>query len=329
MIGYYVHHHGRGHLARAGAVAARLRRAGRRAELAARAGRPTPSPAGCRCRRTPPLPDPLDPTAGGTLHWAPLDSPRLPRPDAAPSPPGSAPAAPRLVHVDVSVEVAALVRLLGVPVRRHRDARRARTTAPTRWPTRWPRSIVAAVAGRRSARRTPASSTRTRCGTSGPSRASTAAPAPRRRTRPRRWCCSAPAAAPRPTTSTPALQPRGLGRAGCSAARPAWSDDPWDRAVRRRGRGHARRAERGGRGRRGRPAGRRGAAGPPVRRAARDRRRARRRPVSRSSRPDWPAAAAWPDAARARAARRTAGRGSGGTTAAGAARFAQALVDAA
>ena len=63
----------------------------------------------------PALPDPDDPTAGGALHWAPLDSPRY-RARMRTLADWVATAAPRLVHVDVSVEVAALVRLLGTPV---------------------------------------------------------------------------------------------------------------------------------------------------------------------------------------------------------------------
>lgn len=114
MIGYYIHHHGRGHLARAGAVAAACREpVVALSSLPAPAAHPfadwvtlAPDPA---------LPDPDDPTAGGTLHWAPLDSPRY-RARMRTLADWVATAAPRLVHVDVSVEVAALVRLIGTPV---------------------------------------------------------------------------------------------------------------------------------------------------------------------------------------------------------------------
>ncbi len=114
MIGYYVHHHGRGHLARAGAVAAACRE-----PVVALSSLPEP-PAHpfadwVALPPDPALPDPDEPTAGGALHWAPLDSPGY-RARMHALAGWVETATPRLVHVDVSVEVAALVRLLGTPV---------------------------------------------------------------------------------------------------------------------------------------------------------------------------------------------------------------------
>ena len=125
-IGYYVHHHGRGHLHRAGAVARALARrhgctvtglssfprpaewsgdwAGGWVELA-----PDDDP-------SPLLPtDHGDVTAGGRLHWVPRDHAGLLRRTTQLSAWLEA-ARPAAVVVDVSVEVSLLVRLHGVPV---------------------------------------------------------------------------------------------------------------------------------------------------------------------------------------------------------------------
>ena len=112
VIGYYVHHQGAGHLTRARVIASTLRARGADVELL-----------GSDLRGTPGIPLPrdddghapfADPDVSGALHWAPLGHPgfasrmaaiaawvRERKPDA--------------VVVDVSVEVVALLRLLGVP----------------------------------------------------------------------------------------------------------------------------------------------------------------------------------------------------------------------
>ncbi len=106
VIGYYVHHHGAGHAARFRAIAAaseqRLVPISERNDLG---GLVLPSDV--------PAAEPADPTAGGALHWAPLDP---------------STATPRVKHlvdwldrvrpagvvVDVSVEIALACRLAGV-----------------------------------------------------------------------------------------------------------------------------------------------------------------------------------------------------------------------
>ena len=113
MIGWYAHHHGRGHVNRVQTVARWMTSApvvlssaprpaawtGEWLELASDVDR---SPV-------------RDPRAGGVLHWAPLGSPGLLQRGAAIAA-WVAAARPSLVVVDVSVEVTLLVRLLGVPV---------------------------------------------------------------------------------------------------------------------------------------------------------------------------------------------------------------------
>ena len=115
MIGYYIHHHGIGHRTRAASIAAEL-------------GQPVvglsslPPPGGASpyddwvpLARDDTAADAEDPTARGALHWA-------PRGDAGLRDRMSAIAAwvdrhhPAAVVVDVSVEVAVMLRLLGVPV---------------------------------------------------------------------------------------------------------------------------------------------------------------------------------------------------------------------
>lgn len=114
-VGYYVHHHGSGHLTRARTVAARL---GGRVTGLSSLGRPDdwagdwvllPHDAEPR-----PVSD-ADVTAGGGLHWAPLHHEGY-RARMAAIAGWVAMARPRVVVVDVSVEVTMLVRLLGVPV---------------------------------------------------------------------------------------------------------------------------------------------------------------------------------------------------------------------
>lgn len=113
MIGYYIHHQGRGHLHRAIAIAAAL-------------GEPVTGlsslerPAGwagewVKLERDDSGADPADVDAGGILHWVPLRDEGL----AARMGAISAwidRARPSAVVVDVSVEVALLCRLHGVPV---------------------------------------------------------------------------------------------------------------------------------------------------------------------------------------------------------------------
>lgn len=153
MIGWYVHAHGSGHLQR-------LRCVSRHLTTPVTVLSSLPQPADLD------LPwvqldddlvgDPVDPTAGGTLHWAPLHSDGLRRRSAAIAA-WVEQARPSLVVVDVSVEVAVLVRSTGVPVvvaaMRGDRSDRAHTTAydladallapwpaalpEASWPTSW------------------------------------------------------------------------------------------------------------------------------------------------------------------------------------------------
>ncbi|MBN9102958.1 MAG: glycosyl transferase [Pseudonocardia sp.] len=113
MIGWYVHHHGRGHVHRAATIAARLR--------TPVVGLSTlPAPDGWPGEWVPLPPDvdgsvPRDPTARGVLHWAPLGHPGLRDRTALISRVLARPEL-RLVVVDVSVEVTLLARLSGLPV---------------------------------------------------------------------------------------------------------------------------------------------------------------------------------------------------------------------
>jgi hypothetical protein len=116
VIGYYAHHRGAGHIHRAVAIAARLQEPVTILSSA-------PPPAGYSGPWvTLPLDhgahdaDPVsDATAHGALHWAPLRSPGLSARTAAISA-WIAGALPDAFVVDVSVEVALLARLHGVPV---------------------------------------------------------------------------------------------------------------------------------------------------------------------------------------------------------------------
>lgn len=113
MIGYYVHHVGRGHLHRACELARVLDE--RVVGLSS-----LPRPSGwvgewVELDRDDEGPAPVDPTAHGRLHWVPAGDDGLSRRSAQLSA-WLARARPRLVVVDVSVEVALLTRLHGVPV---------------------------------------------------------------------------------------------------------------------------------------------------------------------------------------------------------------------
>lgn len=127
MIGWYVHSHGLGHLQRVGCVAphlhtpvtilssAPLRPLGPRRVGATAGGRKDTQLPWVELPDDLPLGDERDVTAGGTLHWAPVHHPGLRQRMAAIAAWVEA-ARPALVVVDVSVEVALLVRSMGVPV---------------------------------------------------------------------------------------------------------------------------------------------------------------------------------------------------------------------
>ncbi|WP_067813355.1 glycosyltransferase [Nocardia inohanensis] len=113
MIGYYIHHQGRGHLMRARAVCAHL-------DVPVTALTSLPDATG-PFRRVLRLPaddaaaDPQDATASGTLHWVPRQDPGL-RARMAAIAAWIAAEEPEAVVADVSVEVALLARLHGIPV---------------------------------------------------------------------------------------------------------------------------------------------------------------------------------------------------------------------
>ncbi|MCW2528514.1 MAG: hypothetical protein JWM76_3374 [Pseudonocardiales bacterium] len=114
MIGYYIHHHGQGHLNRACAITQVLS-----APVTALSS--LPQPANHPFAEWVQLPldndglDPVDPAANGTLHWVPLGNDGL-RDRMALIAQWVARADPESVVVDVSVEVTAFVRLMGVAV---------------------------------------------------------------------------------------------------------------------------------------------------------------------------------------------------------------------
>ncbi|CAM2847911.1 MULTISPECIES: glycosyltransferase [Dermacoccus] len=119
-IGYYVHHHGRGHATRAGVIG---RAAAARDHAVTFLGSgPLPETADDPRLEAVVLPRDdqrqdapfRDAQAGGALHWAPLGGGYAQR--ACRIAQWVHSQAPDVVVVDVSVEVAALVRLLGVPV---------------------------------------------------------------------------------------------------------------------------------------------------------------------------------------------------------------------
>ena len=113
MIGYYVHHHGRGHLEMARCVAARL--TGNVTGLSS-LGRPAGWPGEwLTLPRDDAAEAAIEPAAHGQLHWAPLGDQGL-RDRMAAIAGWIQRAAPSVFVVDVSVEVTALARLMGVPV---------------------------------------------------------------------------------------------------------------------------------------------------------------------------------------------------------------------
>ena len=117
MIGYYVHHHGNGHLMRFLSVARELR-----SPVTGLGSMPRPaswSGPWVRLERDdsagPAEVKALDVTARGTLHWVPRHDPGLADRTARLTS-WIADARPALMVVDVSVEVSVLARLAGVPV---------------------------------------------------------------------------------------------------------------------------------------------------------------------------------------------------------------------
>ncbi|MEU0872094.1 glycosyltransferase [Nocardia brasiliensis] len=113
MIGYYIHHHGAGHLIRARTICAELA-----TPVTALTSLPVADPVFADSVRLPPddsAPAVLDPTASGRLHWVPKTDAGL-RDRMARIASWIAAERPAALVVDVSVEVALLARLHGVPV---------------------------------------------------------------------------------------------------------------------------------------------------------------------------------------------------------------------
>ena len=113
MIGYYVHHQGRGHLTRMLSITAHLD-----TPVTVLSSLPPPADIGARTWVQLPPDDSgdrfIDADAGGTLHWVPRHHPGL-RARMAAVAAWIGQHDPELVVVDVSVEIATLCRLLGVP----------------------------------------------------------------------------------------------------------------------------------------------------------------------------------------------------------------------
>ncbi|MBJ7289204.1 glycosyltransferase [Williamsia sp.] len=114
MIGYYVHHHGVGHMTRADSISRALDE-----PVTVLSSRPRTAHHGSTDwidlpMDTDPAP-PADPTAGSVVHWAPLGVAGLTERMAAIAA-WIGETSPRLVVVDVSVEVTVFIRLMGVPV---------------------------------------------------------------------------------------------------------------------------------------------------------------------------------------------------------------------
>jgi hypothetical protein len=115
VIGYYIHHQGDGHVTRAAAIARHLDE-----PVTGLSSRPQPDgwPGAwvqLAADDDPPACAEDEPAAGGALHWAPKGHPGL-RERMAQIAAWAATHAPRLVVVDVSVEVTVLLRTMGVPV---------------------------------------------------------------------------------------------------------------------------------------------------------------------------------------------------------------------
>ena len=125
VVGMYAHHQGSGHLNRCRSIARRLTNRGARVEIFSSApgvhSSSTPHPAWSEQQIPLDFDDPQsgrdevrDPRAGDTLHWAPLQHPGY-RERMAVLAAWIRSARPDVFYVDVSVEVAVFVRLLGVP----------------------------------------------------------------------------------------------------------------------------------------------------------------------------------------------------------------------
>lgn len=114
MIGYYIHHHGRGHLRRALAIAAELP-TGSVTGLSSLACPPEWHGPWIQLERDDASSQPQSVDANGFLHWVPRDDAGL-RGRMARLSAWIRDAAPALLVADVSVEVAVLARLHGVPV---------------------------------------------------------------------------------------------------------------------------------------------------------------------------------------------------------------------
>ncbi|GAB2870075.1 glycosyltransferase [Nocardioides pacificus] len=115
MIGWYVHHQGHGHLHRARAVAEVLAARGESVTGLSSLARPAGWAGEWVQLARDDVGSPRDVSAGGRLHWVPLGDPGLRERSAAVSA-WIDRAAPEVMVVDVSVEVALLARLHGVPV---------------------------------------------------------------------------------------------------------------------------------------------------------------------------------------------------------------------
>ncbi|WP_445996529.1 glycosyltransferase [Okibacterium fritillariae] len=115
MIGYYVHHHGSGHLSRATALARMLGDDLTGLSSLARPAGWTGDWLQLPADTGPDTDEPIDPTARGALHWVPRRAAGV-RARAAALSAWFERARPRVIVTDVSVEVALLARLHGVPV---------------------------------------------------------------------------------------------------------------------------------------------------------------------------------------------------------------------
>lgn len=175
MIGYYVHHQGLGHWQRARSIAREL--SSPPTLLSSLAPPPDARDEGLP-RVTLPLDNltrPADHTAHGTLHWVPRHDQGLRRRMAILADWIDA-ADPDLMVIDVSVEVALLCRLMGVPTvvmampgdrsdRAHRSAYDsahavlapwAAEFSPSQWTDRWPdKTFHAGAISRYAGRRPP------------------------------------------------------------------------------------------------------------------------------------------------------------------------------
>ena len=115
MIGYYVHHHGSGHLSRATALARVLGDDLTGLSSLARPAGWTGDWLQLPADTGPDTDEPVDPTARGALHWVPRRAAGV-RARAAALSDWLERARPRAIVTDVSVEVALLARLHGIPV---------------------------------------------------------------------------------------------------------------------------------------------------------------------------------------------------------------------